>query len=80
MNKIQDATTEDMVTLLPAVELERHIEALFGKRELKHFRQFMNGQTVTMIETQAGVNVADIMRYLRYRKRRLKGQEMPLVD
>ncbi len=78
--KINNLKFEDFITVIPIEILEERIGFLCGKRELKHFRNFMSGQTVGMIEQQGGIFADDFERYLIYRKRNLSGDKMPLDD
>lgn len=77
--KIQKLEFEDFVHVIPMVELEKTIEYHCGKREVKRFRDFMAGQTVSLLESQGGVYVGDFLRYLKERKRGIK-KNFPLWD
>ena len=56
------------------------IEGVFSKKELKHFDDYMVGQTISLLKQQGGYYVTDIARFLRYRQKGLLGKEMPLDD
>jgi hypothetical protein len=76
MKKITELTINDFLYVIPWEEVERTL----GKRESKHFDNFMRGQTVQSLEAQAGVYRGDLEEFLRYRKKGFSGKNMPLDD
>lgn len=74
--KIKDLTLDDFIHVIPA----KLIEQTLGKRETKHFWNFMAGQTISCLEKQAGIYVVDLVNFLKYRKQGLSGRNMPLDD
>lgn len=69
--KITELKLDDFISIIPSKELERILEYRCGKKEVKHFWNYMNGQTVAMLEQQSGIFVIDLIRFLKYRKRGL---------
>lgn len=77
---IQKLTFDHFTNIIPAEELSRTLEYYCGKREVKHFWNYMRGQTMSILERQAGVYAIDIQRFLKYRRINLAGKKMPLDD
>ncbi len=43
---------------------ESQIKSILSKREYKKFEKFMNGQTIMLLERQAGIYYNDLLRFL----------------
>ena len=52
----------------------------FSPTELKQFDDYMIGQTIALLQEQGGYYVADVARFLNYRRKGLTGKKMPLED
>lgn len=76
---IKDLTIGDFISIIPQQEVERLLN-LVGKREVKHFWDFMNGQTAARLEAQYGIYIDDLQRFLYFRKKNLTGKKIPVND
>lgn len=77
---INDLKFDDFTHVIPAKEIENTLLFHCGKREVKHFWNFMAGQTISALEEQGGIYAGDLQRFLKYRKQGMKGSKMPLDD
>ena len=77
---IKELRLDDFTHVIPYKEFEKVLQFHCGKKEIKHFSDFMIGQTVSMLEAQAGIYATDIIRFLNYRRKGLVGKKMPLDD
>jgi len=62
------------------LELNKLLRFHGGKRLENDFWNFMKGQTISLLETQGGIYIDDLTRFINYRNQGLKGKEMPLDD
>jgi len=79
LKKINEARIEEFMGVIPNDLLEKQIEEVYGKNEVKKFNDFMRGQTVMSLEAQGGIYACDLRRFLEYRKRGMK-KNFPLDD
>ena len=78
--KITELNIDDFTSILPYHEVKEVLEYYCGKREVTQLENYMVGQTMSMLPQQAGIYIIDLIRFLRYRSRGLKGKKMPLDD
>lgn len=53
---------------------------VLGKQEMARFNKWMSGQTVMVLERQAGIYYSDLSRYLSGRKKGLKAKDVDVLD
>lgn len=80
MKDIKKADWYFLVNTLPYKEVLDIIETEYGKREAKHLKDYMVGQTMSVMPEQVGIYVVDLMRFMKHRKNNLSGKKMPLED